>query len=145
MLEHGPLLVREAARNRLVGVRTREEHVRRGQWWASVTRVSRSDARPAVEDVVRFARLVLSDVDPAGLRGRGRTPRLLASGSVVLEGYVGPGLLLARALLSGLDERVAVELLRIDLQERGYSVSRRRMRRLRRRLRAGDPSRSVLS
>lgn len=95
--------------------------------------------------VVRFTRVVLSDVDPAGLRGRGRTPTLLAAGSIVLEGYVGPGLLLARALLSGLDEHVAVELLRIDLEERGYSVSRRRMRTLERRLRAGDPSRSLLS
>lgn len=98
-----------------------------------------------MKNVVRFTRVLLSDVDPPGLRGRGRTPLLLASGSVVLEGYVGPGLLLARALLSGLDEQVAVDLVRIDLEERGYSVSSRRMRKLTRRLRAGDPSRSLLS
>ncbi len=85
--------------------------------------------------VVRDVRDILSDVDPARLRHEG-LDRTLSQGSDVLEDYVGPGLVVARALLEGEDVDHALVLLDREMRARGFELSRRRVRRLRRRLRS---------
>lgn len=102
-----------------------------------------SCGRREVEWVVRDTRSLVSEIDPARLREDGPSCPL-AEGSEVLDEYVMPSLAVARALLSGASSEQAVEVLRREMGERGFSLSSRRARKLRRQLRRRDAGVLVL-
>lgn len=91
-------------------------------------------SRNEVETVVRETRWLVSWIDPAKLRADGPT-FFLAERSEVLEEYVTPSLAVARALLAGATTDEAVSLLCHEMEERGFTVSARRARKLARHLR----------